>query len=201
MENSYVEVGSKEVNVLKWLVGNTEKYDGVLNKVHINPNGALETLNLAGQLRWSYAPALAMAMANALDLNVSQDGLIDDSMVEIVKPQRVAVLGSVKDAHNFPGSSYFAPLVNAEKIVALNPQFLVEILAGFAGQVEMIIPDPVCDYNGENCYVKNPIGIRGITHSGDSAFVVLMPMHVKSLPRPWNPINDIVEVEAEVENE
>ena len=198
---TFVDVDSNTLKTLKWLVAGMDKKDGVLNKVHINPNGALETLNSAGQLRWSYAPALAMAMATALDLNVSRDGLIDDSMVEIVKPQRVAVLGSAQNAHNFPGSSYFAPLVNAEKVVALNPQYVTEILAGFAGQVEFIIPDPLCDHNGENCYVKGPIGIRGITHSGDHAYVVLMPMHVNTLPSPWNPINDIVEVEAEVENE
>jgi len=196
---TFVDVDKETVNVLKWLVGGTEKKDGVLNKVHIKPDGALEVLNQAGQLRYTYAPALAMAMATALDLNVSRDGKIDDSMVEIVKPQRVAVLGSAHDAHNFPRSSSFSPFVNAQKIVALNPQYLAEILAGFAGQVEVIIPEPTCDANGENCWVKEPIGVRGITHSGDHAFVVLMPMWVKAFPHPWNPVNDIVE--PEVENE
>jgi len=198
MEN-FVEIDSEHVNVLRWLVAGTDKKDGVLNKVHIKPDGALEVLNQAGQLRYTYAPALAMAMATALDLNVSRDGKIDDSMVEIVKPQRVAVLGSAHDAHNFPRSSSFSPFVNAQKIVALNPQYLAEILAGFAGQVEVIIPEPTCDANGENCWVKEPIGVRGITHSGDHAFVVLMPMWVKAFPQPWNPVNDIVE--PEVENE
>ena len=196
---TFVDVDKETVNVLKWLVGGTQKKDSVLGKVHINSDGAMEVLNQAGQLRWAYAPALAMAMANALDLNVSRDGVFDDSLVEIVKPQRVTVLGSVGTGRDFPRSSSYAPFVNAQKIVALNPRYLAEILAGFAGQVELIIPDPMCDHNGENCYVKEPIGIRGITHSGDHAFVVLMPMHVNTLPSPWNPINDIVE--AEVEND
>ena len=198
MEN-FVEIDSEHVNVLRWLVAGTDKKDGVLNKVHIKPDGALEVLNQAGQLRYTYAPALAMAMATALDLDVSMDGKIDDSMVEIVKPQRVAVLGSVQDAHNFPRSSSFSPFVNSQKIFGVDPQYLAEILAGFAGQVELIIPDPICDRDGENCYVKSPIGIRGITHSGDNAYVVLMPMWVKAFPQPWNPVNDIVE--PEVENE